>query len=480
MPKNKEQESIISVNDDTMTEIYNESSLYSPRSQDTTGIKSDFDNTEPQHTMSDFDNTSPQYTNSSYTNSSCTNNSIDEIELIKPIIKLEASTKNSLNVPYTIKCPDVKKDELNPFIYIDNSIKYNASRNLPLKTDVLFGSMKDSGINGKNGYRSTYLIYKATLGSLAVGKDINNQWLKIGKYSLLTGLGNISFNPSSFISGQYNKILTTSTTSSVINNLFGCTIMGDTNTITDSISSSIIASSGSSITSSINTAIIGMKTTDSDKVVTNRNEALITRNLYALGEMSVGPLLDISYNSIFDVNGDATITGNLNVIGDILGERKIISKFIEALYPTDIVVNIISEDNISIIYANPVNANIIIYLGSADKPYFTNNKTITIKDVSVVCNNTKPVYNVYIYPSYPVGMETYENNDITIQQKRGYIINSPAGLVTFTYFNNETTNIKNWLITNQFIGNKRHIKCQNTPVIKNNGKVFSNTIIKIK
>jgi hypothetical protein len=472
MPKNNKLDTIISGNDDTMTEINNDDSLYSIGSQDTTCIKSDFDNTEPQHTntKSDFDTTSPQYTNSSN----------DEIELIRPIIKIEASKKNALNLPYTIKCPDVKKDELNPFIYIDNSIKYNASKNLPLKTDVLFGSMKDSGINGKNGYRSTYLIYKATLGSLAVGKDINNQWLKIGKYSLLTGLGNISFNPSSFISGQHNKILTTSTKSSVINNLFGCTIMGDTNTITDSVSSSIIASSGSSITNSVNTAIIGMKPTDSDKVVTNHNEALITRNLYALGVMSVGPLLEVSSNSIFDVNGDATIKGNLNVIGDILGERKLISTFIDAVSPTDEVVNILPDDNISIIYANPVNANIIIYLGSTDEPYFIDNKTITIKDVSVACNNTKPSYNVYIYPIYPVGMETYENNDITIQQKRGYIINTATGLVTFTYFNNETTEIKNWLITNQFIGNKRHIKCQNTHVIKNNGKVFSNTIIKIK
>jgi hypothetical protein len=223
-----------------------------------------------------------------------------------------------------------------------------------------------------------------------------------------------------------------------------------------------------------------MKPTDSDKVVTNHNEALITRNLYALGVMSVGPLLEVSSNSIFDVNGDATIKGNLNVIGDILGERKLISTFIDAVSPTDEVVNILPDDNISIIYANPVNANIIIYLGSTDEPYFIDNKTITIKDVSVACNNTKPSYNVYIYPIYPVGMETYENNDITIQQKRGYIINTATGLVTFTYFNNETTEIKNWLITNQFIGNKRHIKCQNTHVIKNNGKVFSNTIIKIK
>jgi len=369
----------------------------------------------------------------------------------------------------TQESQSVQNNKSNPFILKDNIIKYNMDCGVKLKTNVLFGSKTTEGCNNKNGYRSVHLIYNATIGSLAFGYNINNQWRTMGSYSLITGYGNMTTNNSSFISGMNNKIINTNFNSlqdTDINTLSNCSIMGNNNSITDCNSCSIIASSNSTIQNSNNTVILGMKQTDDDKTLLNLKETTITRTLYALLKLYVGPFLDILSSQALNVNGDAGIIGDLSVTGNVeaktIKSEEIKTDILDAKHITiyNIYVetkttsqnlNILPEDNTNIIYGNPINGDINIFFGDTDYYDFQENRSITIKDVSIATNYNNNTYNIYIRTQNPMIIETYYNNQLTALPNRGYIINSSGGSVTFTFFKERQC----WVITNQFIGNTR-------------------------
>jgi hypothetical protein len=348
-----------------------------------------------------------------------------------------------------------------PFILRNNIIRYNIEQGVKLKTNVLFGSKTTSANNG-NGFRATHLLYNATIGSLAFGRNINNQWSKMGRFSLITGYNNMTTNESSFISGINNKIINTNfnqyqNDDDNIDNLSSCAIIGDNNTMTDSKSCAIIASSNVNINNGMNTVVLGMNKTSLDTIPLNLKETTITRNLFSIGKLFAGPILSsFITDDVLIVNGSAGINTDLNVKNNITCDNlnsnniTIHSKFLNTT-TSGISETILPTDNTNIIYCNPSTGDINIYLGNTGAYEFQDSRSITIKDVSIV-NHNKNIFNIYIWTDNHINIETYDNYGLVYYPNRGYIINTAGGCVTFTYF--ETN--KCWVITNQFIGNIRH------------------------
>jgi hypothetical protein len=383
-------------------------------------------------------------------------------------------TENSNKCCETTSNSTTQQDNTNiPFILKNNIIRYNIEQGVRLNTNVLFGSKTTSGDTGKSGFRATHLLYNATIGSLAFGRNINNQWNKMGRFSLVTGHNNMTTNEASFISGMNNKIINTNfnqyqNDNENTDNLSSCAILGDNNSITDSKSCAILASSNTNINNGTNTVVLGMNKTSQDTIPLNLMEATITRNLFSIGKLFAGPIIyPFTTEDVLIVNGSATINNNLNVKNDITGNNLNVKNNITSnnLNVNNITINskflnattgnlnetILPTDNTNIIYGNPSNGNINIYLGNTGTYEFQDSRSITIKDVSIVYNN-KNIFNIYIWAASPISIETYDNNGLIFNPNRGYIINTAGGAVTFTYFQNN----KCWVITNQFIGNRRN------------------------
>ena len=414
-------------------------------------------------TSTSNDNSDILNDNSSSDNTSSDNNYIDNNNYSD-----NTKSSNSLYTENLNKCCETTtnsttpQDNTNtPFILRNNIIRYNIEQGVKLKTNVLFGSKTTSANNG-NGFRATHLLYNATIGSLAFGRNINNQWSKMGRFSLVTGYNNMTTNESSFISGINNKIINTNfkqyqNDDDNIDNLSSCAIMGDNNTITDSKSCAIIASSNVNINNGTNTVVLGMNKTSLDTIPLNLKETTITRNLFSIGKLFAGPILyPFITDDVLIVNGSAGINTDLNVKNNIncnnLNSNNITihSKFLNTT-AGGISETILPTDNTNIIYGNPSTADINIYLGNTGAYEFQDSRSITIKDVSIV-NHNKNIFNIYIWAPSPICIETYDNYGLVYYPNRGYIINTAGGCVSFTYFG--TT--KCWVITNQFIGNIRN------------------------
>jgi len=414
-------------------------------------------------TSTSNDNSDILNDNSSSDNTSSDNNYIDNNNYSD-----NTKSSNSLYTENLNKCCETTtnsttpQDNTNtPFILRNNIIRYNIEQGVKLKTNVLFGSKTTSANNG-NGFRATHLLYNATIGSLAFGRNIDNQWSKMGRFSLVTGYNNMTTNESSFISGINNKIINTNfnqyqNDDDNIDNLSSCAIMGDNNTITDSKSCAIIASSNVNINNGTNTVVLGMNKTSLDTIPLNLKETTITRNLFSIGKLFAGPILPFFItDDVLIVNGSAGINTDLNVKNNITCDNlnsnniTIHSKFLNTT-TGGISETILPTDNTNIIYCNPSTGDINIYLGNTGAYEFQDSRSITIKDVSIV-NHNRNTFNIYIWTDNHINIETYDNYGLVYYPNRGYIINTAGGCVTFTYFEIN----KCWVITNQFIGNIRH------------------------
>jgi hypothetical protein len=123
---------------------------------------------------------------------------------------------------------------------------------------------------------------------------------------------------------------------------------------------------------------------------------------------------------------------------------------------------VLPEDNVNIIYANPIGGTINIYLGTGTNNVFAANKTIQIKDTTLEFGSAS-AYNVNILVhdvstipgAVPVRIEHY-NSGLTAGTNAGYALNTSGGAVTFTFSKLPVPgNAPTWVINNQFIGNAR-------------------------
>jgi len=437
--------------------MYKMKKSYDYNNDSTIIINDNTDNTSSDNTSSDNNYIDNNYIDNNYID----NNYSDNINSSTSLYTENLNKCN--NKCETTSNSTTQQDNTNmPFILKNNIIRYNIEQGVRLKTNVLFGSKTTTANNDKNGFRATHLIYNATIGSLAFGRNINNQWSKMGRFSLVTGYNNMTTNESSFLSGMNNQIINTNfnqyqNDNDDTDNLSSCSIMGDNNSITDSKSCAIIASSNTNINNGTNTVVLGMNKTSQDTIPLNLKEATITRNLFSIGKLFAGPIIyPLTTEDVLIVNGSATINNNLNVKNNITSNNLTVNnitinnKFLNAT-TGDLNETILPTDNINIIYGNPSNGNINIYLGNTGTYEFQDSRSITIKDVSIIYNN-KNIFNIYIWAPSPICIETYDNNGLIFNPNRGYIINTAGGAVTFTYFQNS----KCWVITNQFIGNRRN------------------------
>jgi len=120
------------------------------------------------------------------------------------------------------------------------------------------------------------------------------------------------------------------------------------------------------------------------------------------------------------------------------------------------------SDSYDIIYANPINGTINIYLGQGLDNIFKRNKSLTFKDVTLEFGSASS-HNVNILvddPSGTTGMTPvkieYYNGGYTAGTNAGYALNSSGGSVTFVFTKFDIPgSIPTWTIKDQFIGNPR-------------------------
>jgi len=188
---------------------------------------------------------------------------------------------------------------------------------------------------------------------------------------------------------------------------------------------------------------------------------------------------------VLAINGDVYVsghiyTGNLNasteakhvhadVGGSILKHKY--DKYINAKPPNLIegglqnvtYYHISPSDNTNILYVNPIHGPVYIILGSeSGETNFNPNKSITIKDVSLMYNEGSS-YNIYIttVASVKNHEQVYiEHYDASCRLKVSgpgtYVLNTSNGSVTYRYMKSLSANSKScWLIDHQFIGNQR-------------------------
>ncbi len=306
---------------------------------------------------------------------------------------------------------------------------------------------------------------------------------KLPLYSTTTGYKNKSDTPYSFITGAHNHIRKHHGRSH--HHHFGSSsiIGGFDNTIISKSgqSSSIIASENVTVNGSNNTVVLGIKGKNKhDKDFCGFDESVITKNLYALNSLHVGDHTSHDNKYHFTVDGTAYVhddlvvhrtifANNLNVdcnehIGgkvharDVIATNNISAR--EASFEHVHIVNatidninsngnkslfaqatadnnrfvVDPRDNVSIIYAVPIQTDVNIYLGSKYEHSFAPNSTITIKDATL---NFAPFssHNIIINVPQGVYIENIVNGTNVIQQTNGgaYIIKGVAGAVTLRY-----------------------------------------------
>jgi len=408
---------------------------------------------------------------------------------------------------------DILPNDSSPLVYNGHLIRYNIKRGVEYNTPIIFGSRKLTGINGKNGYRSSHFVFDPKSGSLASGYDIDNGWRKLSNFSFITGIGNSSELDASLISGSHNKIQLellanphnhSSDQSSSKDNYHlippSCAIIGGSNnTITnnsiDHYSTGIIASSGIQVKNCQETVILGMRGVSGDKTIENMQEATLTRNLYGLSHIYAGPYTNESVPpmTVFVANGNSLIKQNLKVestldsnsittsqlFADTASIRNAKISNIEAhnVIQNDVYFEgtggatatfvIHPTDNYNVVYVNPINGPVNIYLGTGTNNLFRHNHSLTFKDVTLEFGLASS-YNVNITVSgatgitgitgmIPVRIEHYNvNNRLIASSNSSYILNTSGGSVSFRYFSPSVPGLQpTWVIESQFMGNQR-------------------------
>lgn len=422
----------------------------------------------------------------------------DELEEVRTdSVKDIWSTKNDESKQHNNKLPNrILPSTVDPFSYDGRTIYYNVDRGVNYDTPVYFGTRKATGCDGEDGYRASHLVFNPKLATLAVGRDINNAWSKLPKYSLISGLGNSSDLDGSFVSGYSNKIIydgDSKDTQPVMPS--SCSIVGGshnqiTNTTNHGFPSSIIGCSNVQLKNCSNSVALGMNS--SPVPLEGYKESTITKNLYAFERISAG--LPVQGESDMDskliVNGNGHVLGNFDVKENLTAQSATVTKLavenamIQNLTVTNyerrdlylsgtggtLLTHYISPlDPVDIVYINPHAGAVNIVLGTGTNNYFQANRTITFKDTSLeFAQNEQSPYSINILsPSteagaIPVRIEHYTPEvqgqlpQLAVSADSSYNINTYGGAVTLTYLTQTIPGSSpTWVITNQFIGNKR-------------------------
>lgn len=323
-----------------------------------------------------------------------------------------------------------------------------------------------------------------------------------------------------------------------------CAIVGGsnnniTNTSACQYSSAIIGCHNVNVRNSEATVVLGMRGVTGDIPITGFSESTFTRNLFALGHINAGPYNNEIFpiGTVFVSSGDALIRGNLsvdknlninsdlniannlnvehdlNVKNNIQAGNNIDSQTVTStnLFSQNAVFQnltvsggintptrsiylegtggatstyIISpSDNVDIVYANSINGQINIFLGTGDNVDFPDNHAITFKDVSLEFGSGSN-YNILIFApgagatgitgdtgttggsgasgSLPllqasdVKIEYYNNGVLSSSSNAGYVLNTSGGAVTFDFARFTIPGSSpTWVIKDQFIGNPR-------------------------
>lgn len=207
---------------------------------------------------------------------------------------------------------------------------------------------------------------------------------------------------------------------------------------------------------------------------------LVAYKVIGLDRVHAGPLDDIpcSTETVLVANGDAHIENELEAqtvttvnlsaenatVGDlVVSGATFIPKY--GLYlsgengSTGIEHVILPEDNVDVVYANPINGVVNIYLGTGSDNIFPDNKVITIKDVTLEFGPASS-YNINIHvrnneEEVPVRIEHYSNG-LRSRNNARYILDTSGGAVTFRFAHLSIPgSAPTWVIENQFHGNSR-------------------------
>lgn len=390
-------------------------------------------------------------------------------------------------------------NDASPLIFDGRIISYNTNRGVDYDTPVLFGPSFSKRSNTGDEKASRF-IFDPKTGTLVSGFDINNNKPNLPNFSLITGIGNLSELDASFISGVHNSInlnlLPDNQNPDDDQFLLippSCAIIGGTNNnITNNSvcqnTSAIIGSHNVNINNCDASVAIGIKGITGDFPISGLTETTIVRNLLAMGHVNAGPYNNETFpqDTVFVANGNALIQNDLQVNGNInskswntdnlviktanienlnvsglcnIDQRDIYIEGTGGI--TGINVTILPQDNVDIIYANPTNGTVNIYLGTGANNIFQRSRMITIKDVTLEFEQAS-AYNINIIvrgPSDVVNqtkIEHYNNGGLTAGANAGYAINTSGGSVSFRFINNIMPGFTpTWVIQNQFIGNPR-------------------------
>lgn len=179
------------------------------------------------------------------------------------------------------------------------------------------------------------------------------------------------------------------------------------------------------------------------------------------GNLHVGPSFKDKIHGMLTVNGDAYIHNNLlvkdNIDTNTLTANTIIVNNIsqKSIY-TNKSLTIVPHDGVSIIYANPINNTIDIYLKGIN---FEHNRELIIKDVTLSAGPGSS-YDINIHATSGTKIETYNTTISTalIPVNGGsYKLNTSGGSVTlrFAILDIALDTLPVWLIQSQFNGNPR-------------------------
>lgn len=207
---------------------------------------------------------------------------------------------------------------------------------------------------------------------------------------------------------------------------------------------------------------------------------LVAYKVIGLDRVHAGPLSDdpVPEDTVLVANGDAQVTDNLTTqtvtTTNLFAENATLGNLVvsggtflpqSSLYfagengstGADYVIR--PEDNVDVVYVNPINGTVNVYLGTGSNNIFPDNKVITFKDVTLEFGQASS-YNVNIIvrneeDHVPVRIEHYFHG-LRVRNNSRYVLDTSGGAVTFRFahialFGAAPT----WVIQSQFAGNSR-------------------------
>jgi hypothetical protein len=337
------------------------------------------------------------------------------------------------------------------FVYDGRVVRYNVERGVDYKTPLVVGSRKLVGDEDDPGYRASHLVFDPRSGTLAAGRDLDNKWCDLPKYSLITGVGNSSHADASFVSGSYNKIEVSEDSEA------------SEEECDKSSSCAIIGSSGVTLRDCEETVALGVKRSKKSTYFSGFKEATITSNLYGLKKIYAGPLHSKTTpdSVVLDVNGDALIRGNLSAANIAQKDVYVAGSGVTGTIVTHVLTR---GDGVNVVYVNPINGPVHIQLGTSEDPYFEPNRVIVVKDVTpefnIGASHNVGIYVPVTWNEIPTRIEHYTNctggTCITASTGGTYSLNSSGGAVTLRYMTLPIPgSYPTWVIESQLIGNPR-------------------------